>query len=204
MHLLQLQESNEMVSKCLRVIRHPEAKCYTPRPAAADLKSKYAIKAFQHAVGMTVFNHYYKVQQREVLSHSLLFPWLFELKTLVNLHSGDRPPHCHSPKRLKKKSPLFHLYPPHSFSKPVIGSKWKINPLQAKEVGTRGWQEGEHVPPLIRIITLSDAKENKNKASSKLWLWLSVRRRVSMYSASLQTLSISQHVVKPPPNHLTL
>lgn len=74
MRLLQLQESNKMVSKCLRVIRHPEAKCYTPRPAAADLKSKYAIKAFQHAVGMTVFNHYYKVQQREVLSRSLLFP----------------------------------------------------------------------------------------------------------------------------------
>lgn len=106
-------------------------------------------------------------------------------------------------KKKKKRITPFHLYPLHSFFKPVIGSKWKINLLQAKEVGTGGWQEGEHVPPLIPIITVSDAKENKNKASSKWWLWLSVRRRVSMYWVLLHTLSINHFVVKPPPNHLT-
>lgn len=151
-----------------------------------------------------VFNHYYNAQQGEFLPHSFPFLWLFELKTSVNLHSVDCPPHCHGPKKLKKKkNPPFHLYPPHSFSKPEIGSKWKINPLQAKEVGTRGWQEGEHVPPLIQIITLSDAKENKNKASSKWWLWSSARRRVSMYWVLLHILSTHQLVVKPPQNHLT-
>lgn len=44
----------EIVLKCLSVIMHPEAKCYkTPPPTVADLKSKCAIKAFQHATDMT-------------------------------------------------------------------------------------------------------------------------------------------------------
>lgn len=97
-----------------------------------------------------------------------------------------------------KKYLPFHLYPPHSFPKPVIGSKWKINPLQAQEVGTRGWQEGEHVPPLIQIITLSCAKENKNKSSFKcLASACGEGRGISMYPILLRILTTSQPVVKP-------
>lgn len=96
-----------------------------------------------------------------------------------------------------KKYPPFHLYPPHSFSKPVIGSKWKINPLRAKEVGTREWQGGEHVLPLIQIIALSSAQENKNEASPKWWP-PQAGGGYSTNPISLHTLTINQLVAKPP------
>lgn len=132
----------------------------------ADLKSKYAIKALQRAVDttqhLTADTHLSKERFPPIPFPSLGFlsggpgfiTHVVILLLIVTVPRG-------------KKYPPFHLYPPHSFTKPVIGSKWKINPLQGKEVGTRGWQVGDCVPPLIRIITLSHAKENKNKASSE-------------------------------------
>lgn len=140
---------------------HPEAKCYKT-PIDADLKHKYAIKAFQHVVDMTKCLIIALTLSRESFSPtpflSLNFlswrHWL-SYRAVIFFLTVTVP-------RGKKYLP-FHLYPPHSFSKPVIGSKWKNKPFAGQGSWHERKQEGEHVLPLTQIITLSYAKKNKNK-----------------------------------------